>query len=463
MNAEIAVTPEGFAEIQKETLTKKIEVYPARAWYPSQIGHPCDRFLVWRMTRWQEQAPHDWVLQSIFDEGNLHQPATYKALESFGFDIVREQDRPTQYKLNGNAVISGRPDGKIRGFRGEKFTPMRVLEIKTMQGYAFDKINTVEDLLHADQHYVRGYVDQEYTYEFLENLPLGLIVLKNKQIGLLKAIPVELDFDRAEWLLKRVERLQGFVDKKDDPPPIPYETGICGRCPFLHLCYPPKNYGEGTAIIEDSALIEDLARREQLKAGRDEYEGIDKSVKTRLKKMGVKSALAGPFVIEATERPVKEFTVKARVDTIFEIQRMTTSAAGPAPGGVDPPKGETQAPASPPEAETKQPPAQPVSSAASVGAQPQAETAAPAKPTDDPGVEGARQPLGGTFNRSAMMDHIQALFEDLKLADAKHKAQRDFLWNRFVGLNVKVEEASEEGLRKLTRELEALKAKRGKK
>ena len=62
-----------------------------------------------------------------------------------------------------------------------------------------------------------------------------------------------------------------------------------------------------------------------------------------------------------------------------------------------------------------------------------------------------------------MMDHLQVLYEDLKLADAKHKAQREFLWSRFVGLGVKVEDASEEGLKKLTRELEALKANRGKK
>jgi hypothetical protein len=352
IDAERAVTPDGFTELLRRQLETEISVYPARAWYPSQLGHPCDRHLVWRWTKWQQQRPHDWILQAIFDEGRLHQPHVYTRLEQLGFDIIRESDRPTQWK-SGNAVISGRLDGKIRGFRGQRFKPARILEIKTTQGWQFDRLNSIEDIQQAEPHYIREYADQGYLYCFLEGVPQGVLVLKSKGTGLLKAIPFELDFGRAEELLQRVERLQPMVDKGVDPPPIPYDAAVCGRCPFLHLCYPPKDLGAGAGLIDDAALIEDLVVRERLKPARDQYEDLDKGIKARLKRLGMKAgaqAVAGAFLIQVAERAVKEYTVKARTDTIFEITQL---------------------------AETK----------------PAAESAGRAAREGDPGVEGARQPL----------------------------------------------------------------------
>lgn len=319
--AERALTPEGFTEALKASLEDEIRIYPARAFYPSSIGHPCDRFLVWNFTRWEQKQRHDWVLQSIFGEGNIHQPSVYARLERMGFDVVREHDRPVQYKV-GHAVISGRPDGKIRGFRGARYAPLRVLEVKSTQGHAFDQLDTIEDIKRAPQHYVRSYADQGYIYGFLENLPQGVIVLKSKATGVLKAIPFDLDFNRAEQLLQRIERLQPMIEQGVDPEPIPYDQGICGRCEFSHLCYPAKSFGEGAAVITDPAFIEDLEARERLKQARSDYEDLDRAIKARLKHEGVESAIAGPFTIEATQRQVKAYSVEARTDTVFNIRRV---------------------------------------------------------------------------------------------------------------------------------------------
>lgn len=334
LGAEQVLTPAGFTAALKLTLEAEIQIYPARAWYPSSIGHPCDRYLVWERTRWQEKQRHDWVLQSIFDEGRLHQPSIYARLEAMGFEVIRESDRPTQLKV-GNAVISGRPDGRIRGYRGARFSPPRVLEAKTTQGHTFDRLDTIEDIRHAPEHYIRAYADQGYTYCALENLPQGVIVIKAKSTGLLKVIPFEQDFGRAEWLQQRVERLQGMVDQAVDPEPIPYDFDVCGRCAFLARCYPPKNFGEGATVIEDQAFVEALIAREELKTPHAAYEDIDKAVKTRLKREGVKSAIAGPFVIEGTERQVKAYEVKARTDVVFKIERVAdVLPPAPAPDTV---------------------------------------------------------------------------------------------------------------------------------
>lgn len=338
MNASEALTPDGFTRVLREQLESEIKIFPARAWWPSQMGHPCDRFLVWGFTKWQDKARHDWVLQSIFDEGNLHQPSVYSRLEKLGFEIIRESDRPTQYKLGNGAVISGRIDGKVRGFRGERYPLPHILEIKTMQGHAFDRLSTVDDLKAADQHYIRGYVDTGYIYGLLENLPQVVMVPKSKSTGLIKVIPFEIDYGRAEWLVQRAERLQVLVDKVIDPDPIPYDADVCGRCAFKRLCYPPKDYGAGAVLLEDSGLVEDIVRREAVAQARKEYEGLDKSIKARLKRLGLKAGgqvLVGPFSIEVSERPMPEYKVAARTDTLFEFTRLAV--------GVGPREADSQA------------------------------------------------------------------------------------------------------------------------
>jgi hypothetical protein len=357
LDAETAATPDGFAQLLKRQLEEEITVYPARAWYPSSIGHPCDRYLVFNFTRWQDKKRHDYVLQAIFGEGNLHQPAIYQRLERMGFEIVRESDRPTQYKPAPGVVISGRPDGRVLGWRdpktgsGGRYAMPRILEIKTTQSYQFDRLNTIDDILGADQHYIRGYADQGYTYSFLENLPQGLIALKNKATGMLKVIPYELDFDRAEWLLQRVERLQPMVDKVIDPPPMPYDKDVCGRCAFLHLCYPPKDFGAGAQVLEDSQLVEDLAKREVLQPTKKEFEDVDKAIKAKLKQLGLKTGatvMCGPFIIEVSERAVKSYTTKDRVDTLFEFTRVAVGQAAATPAISEAPAATAAAPAAPP-------------------------------------------------------------------------------------------------------------------
>lgn len=322
VTAADALTAEGFDRALRIVLDREVSIFPARSWYPSSLGHPCDRFLVWSWTRWQDKARHDAVLQSIFDEGREHQPLIYKRLEQMGFEIIREQDRPTQYKLAGGAVLSGRPDGRIASFKGVKYRPTPILEAKTMSSFQWDKTHTVEDLKGSPYPWTRSYYAQGQLYCFLENTPSGLFVLKNKTTGMLKCIPYELDLGFTESLLTRVERhLAPMVAQGIDPDPIPFEASVCGGCAFEGRCYPPRDFGPGTQILEDPALVEQLEARERLKPAADEYGELDRTVKALLKRNGIKVAVAGPFQIALTERDVKAYTVPARTDLVFSITR----------------------------------------------------------------------------------------------------------------------------------------------
>jgi hypothetical protein len=324
--AERALTAEGFTELVRAQLESEIEVFPARAFYPSSIGHPCDRALVWAFTRWQTKARHDVVLQAIFDEGRLHQPSVYRRLEAMGFEVVRESDRPVQYRV-GRAVISGRPDGRIVAFRGVQYRPPAVLEAKSLSGYAWDQIGTSRDLLASESPWTRSYYAQGHMYALLENTPRILFVLKNKQTGMLKALPDELDYGYAESILQRVERLQPLIEEGRDPDPIPFSLPICGGCGWRDQCYPARSFGEGASVIEDPVLLDELARREILAEGKREYDQIDRAVKDRLKREGIKFALAGDFVIEGKLLSKKAYTVPARDEVQYSIRHQSAGEA----------------------------------------------------------------------------------------------------------------------------------------
>src|SRR3972149_9681646 len=111
MDADSALTADGFEILQRTTLEERIRIFPARSWWPSMLGHPCDRACVWKATRWQSQTKHDAVLESIFEQGRRAQGPIYERLEAMGFDLIRESDRPRQYHV-GSAGISGRPGAK---------------------------------------------------------------------------------------------------------------------------------------------------------------------------------------------------------------------------------------------------------------------------------------------------------------------------------------------------------------
>jgi CRISPR/Cas system-associated exonuclease Cas4 (RecB family) len=297
--ADEILTTDGFARAYEELLRRERRIWPARSWHPSGIGHPCDRYLVWRWTRHEEQQVHTTTLQAIFGEGAVHQPHVYQRLEQLGFEVVREQDRPRQWEPRPGVVISGRIDGRIIGYRGVRYDPARILEIKTASDYSWQALHTIEDVRASEHHYIRAYWAQGQLYCLLENLPQGVIVLKSKQTGLLKLLPYELDYGYSEHLVQRLERLTPMVLAKQDPPPIPYAREVCGDCGFNHICYPPRVGGEGTKVIEDAALLVELERLERLGDDAKEYQHAEKWVKDRVKGLlrDGDDALCGPWLL----------------------------------------------------------------------------------------------------------------------------------------------------------------------
>lgn len=69
----------------------RIKQYPQNNLRASSIGNVCERFHWYSIKNWREKPLHDPILQSIFDEGNLHETAVIQELTSMGFKIVEHQ------------------------------------------------------------------------------------------------------------------------------------------------------------------------------------------------------------------------------------------------------------------------------------------------------------------------------------------------------------------------------------
>jgi hypothetical protein len=271
---------------------KKGRVYPCRVNRASAIGHACDRSLVLDRTHWQTKKVPDAELQMIYEEGNNQERAIIRDLQASGFDVLESQktvDWP-KYQLTGHY------DFRISLDDG----PSVLIEAKSMSPYIWQTVETYQDMLTSKFNWVRGYLAQIQIYLLLEARDEhGFFILKNKSNGQIKVIRVELDYDFAESLLQKCERINNHVANETLPDTID-DIDICERCDhFGRNCDPSLNFGEGATFIEDDEFILLLERREELKPLVKEYKELDEIRKKKLQ--GVAQAIAGPFLITGKE------------------------------------------------------------------------------------------------------------------------------------------------------------------
>jgi len=156
-----------------------------------------------------------------------------------------------------------------------------------MSPFTFKQIHTAQDILQSKKHYIRAYAAQMTVYLLLSNCHKGVFIFKDKSSGQLKEIWMELDYQFAEELIQKAERINAHVQQGTVPAPIPYDESVCGRCPFLHICLPD--------VTNDPELEAKLKRRAELAPLRSEYEALDEEVKTAVNERP--KVVCGDFLI----------------------------------------------------------------------------------------------------------------------------------------------------------------------
>lgn len=172
------------------------------------------------------------------------------------------------------------------------------LEHKTVSPNGFRAIKKCKEdggsLTQIKQIWVRKYPGQLMTYMLFKEVEVGAWFFFEKASGDFLWWFTALDYDYAETLIKRAETCEENVAKDNIPKCQTKE--ICNMCDFAKTyCYPDKDYGPGFAFLSDKEAEEKLERRETLKAGRAEYNELDKQLKGHFRGENV---VVGNFKIE---------------------------------------------------------------------------------------------------------------------------------------------------------------------
>lgn len=276
----------------------------------SNLGHPCELYLVLERTKWEQRKPHDLGLLKVFRRGNLLEPVMQRDFLDMGWKMQGIQQ--AQFWKGPN--ISGHIDLRVSRNGG----PMVLTELKTVSPNHFRELVTADDFLHHKQHYIRAWPSQLQIYLLLNSEEEGLFVIHDIVGNDYRAIPFALDYAMAESLLQQAERVNAHVEAGTEPEPLA-EADVCERCPYFGTaCYPPLIVQEGE-FVDDPALEADMARWLELKGAVSEYNELDRTIKARFK--GVEKARCGAFSVTGKEVSRKGYSVEASSYWRTEIVR----------------------------------------------------------------------------------------------------------------------------------------------
>jgi hypothetical protein len=135
-------------------------------------------------------------------------------------------------------------------------------------------------------------------YLYLTEEAGGLFVFKDKITGLWYVVPVALDYEYTERLLRRAEAIRDHVAAGALPERIP-DRSECASCPFADtVCLPDDTVPDQVMIADDPHLVEQLEQWNAGRLGAKVWERLDKGLKERFKRTSGQLFIAGDYMIE---------------------------------------------------------------------------------------------------------------------------------------------------------------------
>ena len=306
------LTAEYISNAVSDFVKSEIKVYPCEHLRASNVGHPCERYLYLLIRSWEELQPHDEGLQNIFDLGNSIEAYTIKKLRDSGLEVITPTQR--SWKVE-NPLITGREDIRIKDPETGELFPA---EIKGLSPNEWERLNTVEDFYNSRRYYVRGYPSQLLVYMYKFEKERGFFVLTNKLTGELKIIEVPFDWERADELLKKAERIYAaLADSSGNTiPEACDDLSVCEKCQMRHVCTAAHDRTE--TEIDDGELEEIIDRKNELAPAYREYNEVNDQIK---KMVGDRDkVISGKYVVSTKTINKAEYIVPARVERRISIK-----------------------------------------------------------------------------------------------------------------------------------------------
>lgn len=308
------LTAQSIQNAIRAEVESRITVYPCNNLRASNIGHPCERYLYLLIKHWEEQEPHDYGLQNIFDLGNTIEEYTINKLKAAGFEIITPTQR--SWKVE-HPLITGREDIRIKDPEDGQLYPA---EIKGLSPYEWERLNSVEDFYASKKHYVRAYPSQLLVYMWRFEKEKGFFVLTNKLNGAIKIIEVPFDWDRADAMLKKGERVYAaLADTTGNTiPPACEDITVCEDCAMRHIC--PTNHVRIEADIDDGELEDLILQKEALAPQYRAYNEVSDKIKACVGER--EKVITDTHLVQVKTIEKKAYTVSARTERRINISRL---------------------------------------------------------------------------------------------------------------------------------------------
>jgi CRISPR/Cas system-associated exonuclease Cas4 (RecB family) len=258
----------------------------------------------------------DENVQARLNEGTAQGEKIKRELMELGYRVVRAEET-VEVRGKGNTLLSrGRIDFMFDWKRTNSERSQAVpCEVKSMNPNVYKTINEYRDF--TKKPYLRKYIRQMQMYLYGTGKEYGLFLITDC-LGGWKLIPVYLDYEECEMILKRLEKIHEYIAKKELPERISYSEEICGRCNFVHVCL-PDIVNEGIEIIDKPEFTAKLERRNELLPLSKEFDELDGEVKDTAKMYG-KDLIVGDFQIIIRKGKMTKYDVPQEVKLPFKTE-----------------------------------------------------------------------------------------------------------------------------------------------
>ena len=203
----------------------------------SQIGwiNECFRRLVLLRLMPEKEALPDNVQIHRFNEGNNQEALLALELENEGYNLT-----PGTRKQNEEFKITGEVEYLIE-INGNTAP----LDFKSCSSFMFkhiSRLQSAQDLLDSNFIWISHYPVQMWSYNLLYEQPLGILLFKDKEIGLKHTIDIPND-DAMGKICEGLLEVNETVRKGEIPEPK-YKDA-CKDCGFLvTMCFPDGDVGK---------------------------------------------------------------------------------------------------------------------------------------------------------------------------------------------------------------------------
>lgn len=262
-----------------EALADKKKRFPQHVNRISGLDDPCLRRLVYARTAWDKAAPIDDGLAGVFATGSTLEPVIERIVSEVGllshphWRIVGSQVTLND-KLLAKYQISGTIDGLLQVELADKWSTVAVVDIKTMSSNIYPRINCYDDLCRYS--WTRRYRGQLMLYALGYGIDTCCLLLVNKNnLYQMKLVSFPLDYDYAEGLLQRAQKVNDAIAADSLPAGI-NDPKECTRCQWYAHCQPDLTTGGNMQIIDNADLEAVLDRMAELEPQADEYADLER-------------------------------------------------------------------------------------------------------------------------------------------------------------------------------------------